>query len=848
MTTLSSLPIQEIVPKLLEHIATSDCILSAPPGAGKSTYLPLQLLSLPCFSEQQILLLQPRQVAVRSIANYLASQLNEKVGETIGYQMRGESSFSQKTRLLVITEGLLVAKLQADPELSKVGLIIFDEFHERSVQSDLALGLSLEVQSGLRDDLRCLVMSATLDLNDLKRLMPHAKIMLSKGRAFPIDYHYRPVMASKVNRRWALEDTILDTVKEAHVKHSGNILVFLSGAAVINRIKAKLESLLLGDTIIAPLYGGLSASQQKQAIEIPTLGIRKVVLATNIAETSLTIDGVNIVVDSGREKVQRFHMARKLNQLSEQSISKASSIQRAGRAGRQMPGVCYRLWTKEQQQYLLENTPAQITEVDISQTLLTLLEWGSNFNQLPLIDKPSRAQIDYAFSFLQALGLVNDQKQIVKTGKQANKFNTHPRLGALLVYATEASDKCQETKVLSAVLVAIIEGKPLGALVGGSNDIIIQCKFILHHLFSIKKPSGTFEYYKDIKRILAQLGVRPDNKQINTISSDDLVQRIPEILLRAYPDKIGFKRYNASYTLADGTGAEFISQDDSLNPQWIICTNNQLTDKSNGIIRQYCELPRRLCDSFIAINSVEGYTQSWDENLAKVVCKKIRCLGSIEISSYASKLVANNNTTAILIKQIKRNGLGSLLGKANKQIERMLLAKKIDALFVENLPDVSIKYLLETIDEWLAPYLIGLSSWQQLTQLNWSDIIWSMLSYEQQQYMNEFFPTHFCAPTGNRHQLDYSDPGKVVLAIRVQELFGLSTNPSIGKAGLPITFSLLSPGHKEIQKTADLVRFWSGSYSAVQKEMKGRYPKHFWPDDPANSVPTTKTKKKMDVK
>lgn len=841
------MPIEEIAAELLEHIATSNCILSAPPGAGKSTYLPLQLLLLPCFSEQQILLLQPRQVAVRSIANFLASQLNEKVGNTIGYQMRGESSFNEKTRLLVITEGLLIAKLQADPELSAVGLIIFDEFHERSVQSDIALGLSLEVQSGLREDLRCLVMSATLDLNDVKRLMPEAKIMSSKGRAFPIDYHYRPVMASKVTRRWALEDTILDTIKEAHDTHTGNILVFLSGGAVINRIQAKLKTLFLAETTIAPLYGGLSSQQQKQAIELPVLGTRKIVLATNIAETSLTIDGVNIVIDSGREKVQRFHIARKLNQLSEQMISKASSIQRAGRAGRQMPGVCYRLWTKEHQQYLLENTPAQITEVDVSQTLLTLLEWGSDFNQLPLIDKPSHAQIDYAFSFLQDLGLVNTQRQIVKKGKQANRFNTHPRLGTLLVYASEASDRLQEIKVLSAVLVAVIEGKPLERLVD-SQDIVVQCKYILHHLPAIKKPSGTLEYYKDIKRILAQLGVKANNEKLSIIPSDELAHRISEILLRAFPDKIGFKRQNASYTLADGTGAEFISEDERLNPQWIICTNTQLTHKTNGVIRQYCELSKPLCDSFIETNSVEGYTQSWDENLAKVVSKKTKCLGSIVIASHASKLIANDLTKTILIKQIKRKGLSTLIGKANKLIERMCLVKEIDATFVENFPDVTIKNLIETVDEWLDPYLIGLTSWHQVTQLQWSDIIWSMLSYPQQQYMNEYFPTHFCAPTGNRHQLDYSEPDKVVLAIRVQELFGLSANPSVGKARLPITFSLLSPGHKEIQKTADLTRFWSGSYSAVQKEMKGRYPKHFWPDDPANSKPTTKTKKKMDLK
>ena len=845
MTKLSTLPVQDIASELLEQIATRDCILSAPPGAGKSTYLPLQLLSLGCFSKQQILLLQPRQVAVRSIANFLASQLNEKVGGTIGYQMRGESSFSDKTRLLLITEGLLIAKLQADPELSTVGLIIFDEFHERSVQSDIALGLSLEVQSGLREDLRCLVMSATLHIKDLKNLMPQAKILSSQGRAFPIDYHYRPVMASEVNRKWALEDKIVDTIKEAHDKHAGNILVFLSGAAVINSIQAKLNSLLLAETTIAPLYGGLNAQQQKQAIELPIHGKRKIVLATNIAETSLTIDGVNIVIDSGREKVQRFHIARKLNQLSEQMISKASSIQRAGRAGRQSPGVCYRLWTKEQQQYLLENTPAQITEIDLSQTLLTLLEWGTNFNQLPLIDKPSHAQIEYAFSFLQALGLVNAQRQIVEKGKQANKFNTHPRLGTLLVYASEVSDRQQEIKVLSAVLVAVIEGKPLGRLLG-SNDIIVQCKYIFYHLPATKKPSGTIEYYKDIKRLLAQLGVKTNSEKTNMVPFDELYHHIPQILLRAYPDKIGFKRQNASYILADGTGAEFISEDERFIPQWIICTNTQLTHKTNGVIRQYCELPELLCDNFIEANSVEEFTQNWDENLAKVVCKKTKRLGAIEISSQASKLIANDLTKVILIKQIKSKGLSTLIGKANKLIQRMCLAKEMDAAFLENFPDVSIEYLQGTIEEWLEPYLIGIISWQQLTQLHWVDIIWSMLSYQQQQYMNEYYPALFCAPTGNRHQLDYSEAGKVVLSIRVQELFGLSTNPCVGKACLPITFSLLSPGQKEIQKTADLTGFWSGSYSAVKKEMKGRYPKHFWPDDPENSIPTTKTKKKMD--
>lgn len=840
-----NLPIQEISPELLVNITRYNCILSAPPGAGKSTYLPLQLLSLPNFENKQIILIQPRQVAVRSIANFLASQLNEKVGETIGYQMRGESSVSTNTRLLVITEGLLIAKLQSDPELNKVGLVIFDEFHERSVQSDIALGLSLEVQSGLRDDLRLLVMSATLNINEVKKLMPLAKVMSSQGRSFPIEYFYRPIVNGKVNKSWSLEDTLLKTVLEAHSNHAGNILVFLSGASVINRLYAKLNGLQLDKTIIAPLYGALTSQQQKRATEIPELGLRKIVLATNIAETSLTIDGVNIVIDSGREKVQRFHIARKLNQLSEQMISKASSVQRAGRAGRQQAGYCYRLWSQEQQQVLLENSAAQITEIDLSQTLLTLLEWGSDFSQLPLIDRPNQAQINYAFSLLFQLSLVNQEHHISQKGKMAAGFNTHPRLASLLVGAQDSLENNQNTKVITATLVALIEGKPIDRLVG-SNDIVSQCKYILHHLEASKKPVGTYEYFKDVKRICGLLNVKPHSNSINILNDEDLSNAISTILLRAFPDKVAYQRKNKAYTLADGTGAEFINEDANFKPQWIICTNTQLTTKTNGAIRQYCELPILVQKSYLKEHCQIEYTQSWDEALSKVVGKKVTKLAAIEIASQACQLKLNEATKFILIQQIRQKGLNSLLGNASKFLNRISLTKKLDDNFISEMPKMSEDSLLNTMEEWLSPYLTNIVSWQQLAKLQWLNILTGMLSYQQQQYINEYFPTHFLAPTGNKHQLDYSVDGKVTLAIRVQELYGLKSNPSVGKSRYPITLSLLSPGHKEIQKTSDLAGFWSGSYAIVQKEMKGRYPKHFWPNNPEVALPTTRTKKRMD--
>jgi len=844
------LPIETITPELLSLIPENDCILSAPPGAGKSTYLPLQLLSLAYFSNKKILLLQPRQVAVRSIANFLALSLGEKVGRSIGYQMRGESALSDKTRLCVITEGLLVAKMQSDPELNDVGLIIFDEFHERSVQSDIALGLCLEVQSALRPDLRLLVMSATLNVADLSTLMPNARQLSSSGRTYPIDYIYKPISAfSKLQRSHnkpnnQLINAVVNTVAQAHHDHSGNILVFLPGAAIINKVQSALDRLSLSDTLIAPLYGALTTTQQKQAIDIPPGNKRKIVLATNIAETSLTINGVNIVIDSGREKAQRFIVSRKLHQLSEQMISKASSIQRAGRAGRQQAGVCYRLWSQEQQQFLQENAPAQITQVDISQTLLTLLQWGTDFTQLPLIDKPSEAQVDYAFSLLKQLGFLNQAGHISASTKLACQFNTHPRLARMLVIAS--TQNCEYQKILSAVLVALIEGKPLGQMLG-SNDIVFQCRYVLTQLNNKTLHKGMFELNKDISRIAKQLGIKHVNNALleSLLKGPDLAQEIANILLAAYPDKIGRKRDKAGFTIADGTGAELMQNDEDIQAHWIICTQTQITHKTNAMVRQYCELSGSALNAFLDKNTHSEKQQYWDNALDKVVCRQVARVGAIEISSQVCSFSADYETTALLLKQIRKKGLIVLLGKANVLLSRIKLLEALDNNASKDSQGISQSSLIDSMEMWLVAYLNKVTTWQQLVELNWLDIVRASLSYAQLVYLDEYFPLTFMAPTGNRHSLDYSEQGKVSLAIRIQELYGLNTHPRVGRNSFPITLSLLSPAHSLIQKTADLPTFWSGSYREVQKDMKGRYPRHYWPENPESAVPTTKTKKKM---
>ena len=846
MSSSNFLPVESITPELLSLIEKHNCVLSAPPGAGKSTYLPLALLALPFFANKTILLLQPRQVAVRAIAHFLASSVDEKVGQSVGYQMRGESALSKHTRLCVITEGLLVARLQSDPELNDVGLIIFDEFHERSVQSDVALGLSIEVQSGLREDLRLLIMSATLNINDIMRLMPDAKQLSCSGRTYPIDYIYRPPITTKVsfgNPQIQVINHVVNTVVEAFNTYSGNILVFLSGASLINKVQKALENTHFPSTIIAPLFGALSPQQQKQAINSPPTNMRKIVLATNIAETSLTIDGVSIVIDSGQEKFQRFVVPRKLNQLSEQMISKASSIQRAGRAGRQSEGVCYRLWSHEQQQFLQENTPAKITQEDISQTLLTLLEWGSDFTQLPLIDTPSRAQIDYSYALLIQLGFVSPEHHITQLGKLACQYNTHPRLARLLISVSQKTPKA--IKILSAIVVAIIEGKPLSSIMG-SNEITAQCAYVIRQMSSTKQH-GAFDYQKDITRIAKQLGV--DHVSIANLQQlphgDDMAQTVANLLLWAFPDRIGYKRKTAGYTIADGTGAEFSYEDEGNFPQWVLCTQTQLTHKTNGIIRQYCELPSSVVSDYLASNTQHGKQQYWDTSLDKVVCKKIARIGAIEISSQVCSFSANEETSCLILKQIRHKGLTSLLANVNRLRARIMLLKSTEDAQAKEFPEVDLTALLATMETWLLPYLADVTSWQQLSSLNWADIIHSIITYSQLQYLNEHYPTHFMAPTGNKHALDYSETGKVILAIRIQELYGLKQHPSLGKGKLPITLSLLSPAHRIIQKTADLPNFWIGSYKDVQKDMKGQYPRHYWPDVPQNALPTTKTKKKM---
>ncbi|MFW8589458.1 ATP-dependent helicase HrpB [Glaciecola sp. 2405UD65-10] len=846
MRTPSLLPIDKILGELSQQIINHDCILIAPPGAGKSTRLPLALLKLSCFTHKLIIMLQPRQVAARSIAQYLSMQLGQKVGQHIGYHVRGDAKYSTQTRLLIMTEGMLSARMQQDPELSDVALIIFDEFHERSIYSDIALGLALEIQQGLREDLRLLVMSATLEVKPVQDLLPLAKLLECEGRSYPIQYIYRPLLASNIQhkgqrntKQFALRNWLIKVIEEAFEEHEGHILVFLSGASDIffvqGRLKSKIENGIFPNTIVAPLLGILSAQEQQLAIDVPPKGVRKIVLATNIAETSLTIDGVSVVIDSGLEKVQKFNISRGTNMLVEQAISKASSTQRAGRAGRQQAGICYRLWDEQKQQYLVQASKPQITDMDISRELLMLKEWGSSFDDLPLIDKPSKAQVSAASDLLAQLGFINADKSLSLLGKKAAKFSTHPRLAKLLLLAQH---EYHHDALLIIFIVSILEGKSISQD-AGSLDIEAQIRFL--------QSNSRHPIHSDIKRWAKHFKI-PVDCSFELSSLDN-------ILLASFPDAIAKQKPDGGYLMSSGNGIEFHSAlvNENMHIEWLICLEQRIlsTHGGNAQISLFHRLSPQSIRNHINEQKTRSVNTFWDKQNEKIASKQVDALGAIILNEQAISTPNSAKASTLLMQHISEKGAHFFehekLIKVREFIMRLECARLLSAN--ATIPNMSPLRIFDDAENWLLPFLHNITSMKQALNLEWMSIIKSRLDYSQQQELEREFPAYFKAPSGHNHPLHYAvnsqEECSVTLAIRMQELYGLNKAITVGNKHWPVTISILSPAQREIQKTQDLPGFWEGSYKAVQKEMKGRYPKHFWPDKPAHAKPTTKTKKNM---
>jgi ATP-dependent helicase HrpB len=815
------LPIETVSPEVVKNLALSNVILVAPPGAGKSTFLPLQLLAMAAFSNQTIIMLQPRRVAVRAIADYLASQLGESVGQTVGYKIRGEAKTSQQTRLLIVTEGLLARLIQADPELPNVALIVFDEFHERNIHADLSLALCLDVQQTLRDDLRLLVMSATLEAQGLTRLMPDAKLIQSEGKQFPVTTFYHPI-----SNIYHLSQEVAVLTCQILNKHQGSILVFLPGARDINHVFDLLTHSVDKDTKVFRLYGALTKQQQLEALKFTEPGKRKVVLATNIAETSLTIDGISTVIDSGLEKVSRFNLKRGISQLVQQPISQASSIQRQGRAGRLGPGQCYRLWAEEKQSRLAAHSTPEIFEQDICSLLLTTLVWGSQLQDLALLDLPSVAQISQAQSLLQSLGAINSQNKLTELGRQMAQFGCHPRLANMLLKSSKLSST---GSALACVICAFLEretrlDKTSTRL---SNQLDALKKQPQHPIWMMAKQWA--------KRLKIQ------NFSVHLEINHELVALLVGF---AFPDQIARNRGKGRFLLVNGGGANLSAQDSLMESQWLAIAQMQLADKADAMIQLAEPIELAVVKHHFDNMLTEQDEVEWQEKEQRVIAQKVQTLGAIVLQTAPLSHISDDKYADIWLQLIRTKGLKSLMwGKDVKHwLGKVALARQY---FGETWPDLSDASLTDSLEQWMLPYLGNIKSWKALQQLNWLEILQNHLDWNLQSQLLKLFPKRIKVPTGNQYSLDYSADGSVNLSVKMQEMYGLTTTPTVANGKIAVVITLLSPAGRPLQKTQDLAGFWQGSYKDVQKEMKGRYPKHFWPDDPTSAQPTSRVKSKM---
>jgi len=812
---LPDLPVSHVLPGLDAALETKTrAILSAPPGAGKTTLVPLYLLDAPWAKDKKLILLEPRRLAARAAAARMASLIGEQVGETVGYRMRLDTKISAKTRIEVVTEGVFARLILEDPELSGIAAVLFDEFHERSLDADFGLALALDAQSGLRDDLRILVMSATLDVEKIAATLGGPPIIESMGRSFPIDIRYEDRAASE-----RIEDRMARAILEAHRQEEGSILAFLPGQAEILRTAERLEGRLPPETLIAPLYGNLTQGEQDTAIK-PTRGsARKVVLATSIAETSITIDGVRVVIDSGLQRLPVFEPATGITRLETVRVSRASADQRAGRAGRTEPGIAIRLWHAGQTASLPSFTPPQIFTSDLSGLVLDLAHWGvTDSGKLDFVDQPPAAAIAEAQQLLQLLGALNPQGGLTERGHLIRSMALPPRLAAMVVAAGEEGHGKE-----AALLAVLLTEQGLG---GSSIDLEDR----LRRFKSDRAPRA------DASRKLADRIAQtlPKIRQ-----SDEPVQ--PGLLLvHAFPDRIALQRGGRGrFVMANGRGAELDQMERLAGSQMLVIAD--LTGQAGkSRILAAADISRSDIETALPSAITTEDQCVFDKTSRQVRARKVTRLGAIVFDETPLPRPNGERAARALADGLRDLGLGALeFSKENTQ-----LRDRIGFLHMsvgEPWPDVSDAALLDRLDDWFIPFQGQTRGLADVSQASLHDGLMALLPHEVQRDLNRLAPTHFEAPTGQRHPIQY-DGEEPVLSIRVQELFGLRTHPVIGGGRLPLLLELTSPAHRLIQTTRDLPGFWAGSWKDVRADMRGRYPRHPWPDDPAAALPTTRAK------
>ncbi|CAH6817393.1 RNA-dependent NTPase HrpB [Vibrio chagasii] len=819
---MPQLPIEAVMPDLLAGLEThTQLILKAAPGAGKSTFFPLQLVKTKAV-QGKIIMLEPRRLAARNIAAYLASQLGEKVGESIGFRVRGESKTSSATRLEIVTEGIMTRMIQTDPELTGVDMVIFDEFHERSIHADTALAFSLEIQEALRDDLKVIVMSATLDQQALQSLLPEAEYVESQGRTFPVEFRYQPLGTNDY-----LAPKMANVIRSLMEKESGSLLAFLPGVSAIKQVEAQLEN-LASDIDVCPLYGQLNFSQQQQAIAPSEKGRRKVVLATNIAETSLTIEGIRLVVDSGLERVAKFDLKTGITKLEQVKISQSSAEQRAGRAGRIEEGLCVRLYSETQ----LIQQPAvpepEILHSDLSSLVAELTQWGAaNADELQWLDIPPRASIEQARQLLQSLELLDPHGQFTSLGKQAQRLGIEPRIASMLIKAQQGSQAMLNVAIVAAALLEEPERN------------VSDIQHSLHRLKQRKHTKNSVVMQR-AKNLASKLNHHLDLSQLDE-------SLLPLVLCFAFPDRIAQARSANSnaFLLANGHGAEVRDDDPLAGNEYIVVIDlMRSTGRASQIFLATPVDIAQLEDEFPKLFVCSDYTD-WDEKRGKLVAEQRVALGKLVISTKTLPEPDVSQISQALLNYIARCGLDRLhwTPTAKQLVERVRCAQ----LWMpeHDWPAMDDASLVEHLDTWLSPYLNGVKSAKGLANVSIEQALSAYLGWPLNQEIDQWLPTHYLMPTGSKKAIRYQYQSEPVISVRMQEVFGEQDSPLIALGRKKVVLELLSPAQRPLQITQDLAGFWAGAYKEVQKEMKGRYPKHPWPDDPANHVATTKTKRQL---
>lgn len=817
-----NLPICSLLDEIKSTLEKNNTlILQSPTGSGKSTVVPLAFLDEPWLENKKIIMLEPRRVAARAVAARMAQSLNEKVGQRVGYRVKMESCVSRSTKIEVVTEAILTRMLQNDQSLEDVALVIFDEFHERSIHTDLTLALSLQVQELLRDDLKLLIMSATLDSKKLIEMLGSVPVLTSQGKSYHIEYEYLPLNIKQPSYK-ELNDTVSSCIFASLKNDTGDILVFLPGIKNINEIKKILDQKLQDHIVVMPLHSGLTKKEQDTVISPNNK--RKIILSTNIAQTSLTIEGVKVVIDTGLEKISFFNHANDMDRLEQRFISKQSALQRAGRAGRTSNGKCYRLW--HEKKMLEESSDPEILRVDLTSFILETQIWGADdTKELKLLDQPPKEIVDKTKDTLEYLGMLDTGLNITPYAQKSIKLGLHPRYSFLVLQSIKLGYPYE-----ACILTAILE----------DNQKFRSYDDIYHIFLEFKKQKEIKKradhYFEKLQKLE---NVSKSNKNIPK-------ELIGVMLLYAYPNRLARQREKNTniYKLSNGKGTLLDDQSTLFNEEFLVIPRLN-TNQNSSFISLACSISKTDIEKYFSHLIEIKKDISYDKKNKKFSVRENRWFLSLMIDS---KPLGDNDIdlSDAMLGLVKEQGLGML------NWDKKALALKQRVNFVNShlkdtsLPNFEENCLLENIKQWLKPYLNNIRSIKELESLDIHNILLGQIPWDKQLELESLAPEHIKVPSGSKIKIDYADPKTPVLAVKIQEMFGLKDTPKVLKGEVALQIHLLSPAARPVQITYDLKSFWENSYGEVVKELKGKYKKHYWPDDPMEAQATRKTKKFMD--